>query len=57
MLVNCKKPLGSTSTTIQQLLGLREITLAVMKFIATTSAGKRPQEREFKEEAKEGYKA
>lgn len=51
MLAKCKKVLGNTPTTIGQLLGPRETTLAVIRFIATTRAGRRPWEKELEEEA------
>lgn len=50
MLAKWKKVLDNTPTTIRQLLGLRETTLAVMKFIAPTGGGRRPLENELAEE-------
>lgn len=49
-MTNAKKALGSTPTTLRQLLGLREITLALVRFIATTGVDGRPRERELEEE-------
>lgn len=52
MLAKCKRVLGSTPTRIRQLLSYRETTLAVIRFIITTKAGRCLQERELEEETK-----
>lgn len=54
MLAKCKKALSSTPTTARQLLSPCEIMLAVIRFIATTRAGRCPQERGLEEKAEEG---
>lgn len=51
MLAICKKVLGSTPATIRQILGARETTLSEVRFIATTRADRRPQKKEFGEDA------
>lgn len=53
MLAKCKKALGRTLTIVQQLQSPRETTLAIVRFITTTRAGRCSQRRELKEATKQ----
>lgn len=51
MLAKCKSVLGNRPTTVRQLPGTGETSLAVIKFIATTRAGRRPRGRKLDKDA------
>lgn len=50
-MAKCRNRISSTLTTVLLLLGPRETTLAVVRFIITTRAGRRPREKKLEKEA------